>query len=753
VILIRADGSGRDAHPGMAFLGVPPTWYVPAQAQATPTPVPTPTGIPNIASQLAYVQAPFGNAQYDLFLVQDNSISAPILQQLTLYGARQPMWSPDRRSIAFVANMDNPQNTAYDDLFLLDVATLSVRRLTNHLESPPHSPFQDRSPVWSPDSKQLLFSSNRTANGNSDLFVLNVEPPFNVRNWTNTADVNETYPTWSVNDEIAYISDQGGSVNLYKGQKTAENEPLSGQLLLTSSANFSLTEPRWSPEGRRLAFTALAMGSNTLTGSVIALWEAETGHLYSLTPPSAGFFDFSPSWSPDGSSIAFFSNRGGQNDIYVIAAKEHSTAVPVSIGAHIDKLEPSWSSGSACTIRFVNDTQASADLISVLAGAPANPITILGLPPNSSVTSLPVSVIRRHLSTTVVLVAYEGNLLWVDTSNVQQATGDCAQAIQRDVPTATPFPAAYTPPPLPADFGLLCSETGGTTLGNGAGIDPFQCRYAKRAFNTLTDALDKVEIERMVQILQAAETPDNLLEFELRVERYFCVNLGAVGQRPNLTYQHVGNIFLALFHTAYAFQKTDPTLGSVHETACRIFRHRYNQLTITRRGQQQQGGETFGWRIDLYDNSSIPHTSENIVHELGHFINFRLGGSPANPAPGSPLGLLAAGQLRDSYGDLISKPSPDNTKWIRGGGLRGDPFTQNSGIGCPDSSCGANEEIADMFLHWVYDVIMEDVFVDDAGKARRKFINSRMFEDTEATPRPGYGWICKLSNNDIQLCR
>ncbi|MBE7514910.1 MAG: M23 family metallopeptidase [Anaerolineales bacterium] len=38
MILIRADGSGRDVHPGMAFLGVPPTWYVPAQAQATPTP-------------------------------------------------------------------------------------------------------------------------------------------------------------------------------------------------------------------------------------------------------------------------------------------------------------------------------------------------------------------------------------------------------------------------------------------------------------------------------------------------------------------------------------------------------------------------------------------------------------------------------------------------------------------------------------------------------------------------------------------
>ncbi|MBE7511571.1 MAG: hypothetical protein HS103_01980 [Anaerolineales bacterium] len=46
MILIRADGSGRDAHPGMAFLGVPPTWYVPVQAQSTPTPVPTsPLGV------------------------------------------------------------------------------------------------------------------------------------------------------------------------------------------------------------------------------------------------------------------------------------------------------------------------------------------------------------------------------------------------------------------------------------------------------------------------------------------------------------------------------------------------------------------------------------------------------------------------------------------------------------------------------------------------------------------------------------
>jgi len=48
VILVRANGSGCDAHPGMAFLGVPPTWYVPAQGQSTPTPVPTitPTWLP-----------------------------------------------------------------------------------------------------------------------------------------------------------------------------------------------------------------------------------------------------------------------------------------------------------------------------------------------------------------------------------------------------------------------------------------------------------------------------------------------------------------------------------------------------------------------------------------------------------------------------------------------------------------------------------------------------------------------------------
>lgn len=55
---------------------------------------------------------------------------------------RQPAWSPDGSTTAFVSDRDGS-----DDIDLLDVASGRVTRLTDH-------PTPDRMPAWSPDGER-----------------------------------------------------------------------------------------------------------------------------------------------------------------------------------------------------------------------------------------------------------------------------------------------------------------------------------------------------------------------------------------------------------------------------------------------------------------------------------------------------------------------------------------------------------------------------------------------------------------------
>ena len=149
---------------------------------------------------------------------------------------------------------------------------------------------------------------------------------------------------------------------------------------------------------------------------------------------------------------------------------------------------------------------------------------------------------------------------------------------------------------------------------------------------------------------------------------------------------------------------------------------------------------------DLYNNNGAVHAALNIVHEFGHFINVRLGGCPSAPAPSSPLGeLWILGNPRYSSGESISKPDPDpnNDKWLRGPGLGQSEldWQQNDWLVSPPQ-LGANEEVADMFLSWVYDII-KPVFQGEAGAIRREFMNNRMTNI----------WISQLASQPFPNCQ
>lgn len=125
--------------------------------------------------------------------------------------------------------------------------------------------YNDIHPSWSPDGKQIVFSSNRTDDGSYDLFVVNRDGS-DLRQLTAIAeDVRQ--PVWSPdNEHIAFVMTQileDGSEHHQIGLYSLNDGHIQ-QLTYSLDLNENSQQPAWSPDGRYLAFSTR---EKTLTDS------------------------------------------------------------------------------------------------------------------------------------------------------------------------------------------------------------------------------------------------------------------------------------------------------------------------------------------------------------------------------------------------------------------------------------------------------------------------------------------------------
>ncbi|MCC7018735.1 MAG: PD40 domain-containing protein [Ardenticatenales bacterium] len=135
-----------------------------------------------------------------------------------------PSWSPDGRTLAFVLRAADGGNGADGELWALDLATSTTRRLFAH------PGWDDVQPAWSPDGRRIAFASHASSVGRRPyaVWLLDLD--------TGTAGTVATHPDWSLfrpswspgggwiifNAEIAttpsrdvrlyYVQDGGGTV-------------------------------------------------------------------------------------------------------------------------------------------------------------------------------------------------------------------------------------------------------------------------------------------------------------------------------------------------------------------------------------------------------------------------------------------------------------------------------------------------------------------------------------------------------------
>jgi len=244
-------------------------------------------------------------------------------------------------------------------------------------------PTAAATPTLAAASGKIAFTSNR--DGNGEIYVMNADGSGQI-NLTNNP-VHDDDPAWSPDGtRIAFTSARGYDL---VGNPTFEiyvmNADGSGQTRLTNNPGSYVEDrsPTWSPDGTRIAFTR-----GGLYGSIYAMNSNGSGQTELTGSPTGGVPDYeyySPAWSPDGTRIAFtraptdYSGDGFQ--IYVMNA-DGSGQTSVPYGVDWGDFDPAWSPDGT-RIAFTNGNGDGSSDIVIVNGVGSGQQTYLPLTHNS----------------------------------------------------------------------------------------------------------------------------------------------------------------------------------------------------------------------------------------------------------------------------------------------------------------------------------------------------------------------------------
>jgi Tol biopolymer transport system component len=234
---------------------------------------------------------------------------------------RAPSWSWDNKRIALVRARPVSPNDFVSDIYIVDADGTN-----GHWASPTPSSHQLIDPSWSPDGKFLVLS-------------VYLEPRYRLA-LMDLATGNVYVISPLTGGFVGYrpVLDKTGTKLLFVGDsgRTIEQVNLDGTgHKIRVSALVALDTPRWSPDGKKIAYTKVPSMKN----SDVWVKDLVTGVNKRLTFNTT--WDQDPSWSPDGTRLAFMSNRSGKSQIYTMNAATGGGLVQVTkTSSH--EMHPVW---------------------------------------------------------------------------------------------------------------------------------------------------------------------------------------------------------------------------------------------------------------------------------------------------------------------------------------------------------------------------------------------------------------------------
>ncbi|HJU54672.1 MAG TPA: hypothetical protein VJ715_08880 [Pyrinomonadaceae bacterium] len=197
---------------------------------------------------------------------------------------------PFNGKIAFVSTRDYA--TGSYEIYTMNANGTSQVNISNN-------PAQDTAPSWSPDGTKIAFQSDR--DGNFEIYVMNADGSNPTRLTFNS--LGDENPVWSPDGtKIAFQSDRDdpGNCNgggcVYHPDIYVMNSDGTGTVRLTNHPAKD-GSPSWSPDGTKIAFQSDRDGNFE-----IYLMNADGSGQTRLTNSNTAH-DFSPAFSPDGTKI------------------------------------------------------------------------------------------------------------------------------------------------------------------------------------------------------------------------------------------------------------------------------------------------------------------------------------------------------------------------------------------------------------------------------------------------------------------
>lgn len=202
----------------------------------------------------------------------------------------RPRWSPDGTSIAFQSH-----RTKSTDIWIrnADGSGEDIALTTD--------PAVDQNAEWSPDGTKLAFESKRT--DNFDIWVVDVDgasAPVQIT----SHEAKDTYPRWSSDGtRIAFKSDRSGYSGIW-----VRNADGIGDAIEISARHLEASMHDWSADGSWIAFVS--------EETIFAEKSDGAGEVVEIAR------GLEPRWSPDGIRLAYVAWVENQYEVQVIELPE-----------------------------------------------------------------------------------------------------------------------------------------------------------------------------------------------------------------------------------------------------------------------------------------------------------------------------------------------------------------------------------------------------------------------------------------------
>ena len=264
------------------------------------------------------------------------SIDGGLPERLPLPKGGLTSFSPDGTKIAYNRIFRNFRTWKRytggmaQDIWIYDLKNVSAERVTDY-------PGTDTYPMWHGDT--IYFGSDRGPDKRMNLYSYDLKTK-QTRQLTHFQDYDVSWPSLGA-DSIVF--ENGGYLYLFdlkSGKDHKVTVYLPGDLDQArkhwTNVRGLVSDYDLAPDGKRAVLTA--------RGDIFTV-PAEKGSIRNLTE-TQGIREKYAAWSPDGRWIAYFSDRTGEDELYITPQDGRGKEIRITMDGKVFRLPPVWSPDS-----------------------------------------------------------------------------------------------------------------------------------------------------------------------------------------------------------------------------------------------------------------------------------------------------------------------------------------------------------------------------------------------------------------------